>query len=453
MILCVSLVNLYYARCRAVWLLISFFMFIIIFLRVNRVIRYSILVLLIVLVCSPWVRTFIRSNLENDVRPYIWQGTLHMIAQAPLIGVGAGNFFIEYPKYRPHEYFLLPKASDNTRHAHNELLEVWAETGSFGVCLLLAVFACVGYGVFSAHKQKKMDALGGAVVFSSAGILLHNMVDVNMRFTAMAVVFWCNLGILSALYEPASKLVIPLWIRNQKSLVWSMFILCCAGVLWYCVVQSFRSEVLFQKGYDARVNNDLKNAVAYYEKAVQIQPNNLSLLYHAAFAFNSAGQREQAVVLYDRIMECAPYYASVHKNSAICNMMLKHFKKAVEQYITFSQLNPYDPETYLNLSYCLHEMGDTAQSRSMQMKALEMYVWRAEQFFNRKEYRKAREYLETPLKIAPDNSAVVIVYARSCAGLKDTSSAVSILKDYLKRFPNDQTAQNILKECVSDLQK
>ncbi|MDV7395217.1 hypothetical protein RZS08_27770, partial [Arthrospira platensis SPKY1] len=130
------------------------------------------------------------------------------------------NFFIEYPKYRLHDYFLLPKATDNTRHAHNELLEVWAETGSFGVCILLAVFACIGYSVFSAYKQTKVDAGGWAVVFSSAGILLHNMVDVNMRFTAMAVVLWCNLGILSALYEPASKLVMPSWVRGQKSLVW-----------------------------------------------------------------------------------------------------------------------------------------------------------------------------------------------------------------------------------------
>lgn len=78
-----------------------------------------------------------------------------------------------------------------------------------------------------------------------------------------------------------------------------MFILCCVGVIWYCVVKSFRSEVLFQKGYDARVNNDFKNAVVYYGKAVQIKRNNLSFLYHSAFAFNSAGHREQAVVLYD----------------------------------------------------------------------------------------------------------------------------------------------------------
>jgi O-antigen ligase len=65
----------------------------------------------------------------------LWAG-LRMFRENPLLGVGVGNF-----KYVLDNY--LDPDDPNIRHvAHNTFLEVAAELGAGGVCVLLAILFC-----------------------------------------------------------------------------------------------------------------------------------------------------------------------------------------------------------------------------------------------------------------------------------------------------------------------
>ncbi|MCX7005363.1 MAG: O-antigen ligase family protein [bacterium] len=81
-------------------------------------------------------------------RVLIWSVAARMAAQAPLAGVGFGNFANTYNLYQA-DYFAhgsgsVPQrmAADNCRHAFNEPLEIAAELGLPGL-LLLAVFCAL----------------------------------------------------------------------------------------------------------------------------------------------------------------------------------------------------------------------------------------------------------------------------------------------------------------------
>ncbi|MCH2204902.1 MAG: O-antigen ligase family protein [Lentisphaerales bacterium] len=79
----------------------------------------------------------------RNVRVSVWQSTLNMIMQEPILGVGPGNFEAEFPIYenRTHKEMLV--AAHTTRHPHNELLYVASESGVPGgiIWLLLVCIA------------------------------------------------------------------------------------------------------------------------------------------------------------------------------------------------------------------------------------------------------------------------------------------------------------------------
>lgn len=74
-------------------------------------------------------------------RTVIWWLTTHLIADHPLVGVGAGNFPI-----RIQEYYATPGAdlarlhTDDWSRPHNDFLQVWAEKGVLGLAAFIGIF-------------------------------------------------------------------------------------------------------------------------------------------------------------------------------------------------------------------------------------------------------------------------------------------------------------------------
>lgn len=81
--------------------------------------------------------TFSPSDVGGSARLWFWDGTLRMLADAPWVGLGLGQFPYHSPRYLG-EALAAPGGARHyhnelhTEHAHNELLEYLAETGLLG---------------------------------------------------------------------------------------------------------------------------------------------------------------------------------------------------------------------------------------------------------------------------------------------------------------------------------
>lgn len=73
----------------------------------------------------------------------IWKTTWHMITQAPLLGFGTGTLTYFYPQQIVPSVIADPQlhlyAGSFTNDAHNDYLQIWAETGAVGLALWIAV--------------------------------------------------------------------------------------------------------------------------------------------------------------------------------------------------------------------------------------------------------------------------------------------------------------------------
>lgn len=109
-----------------------------------------------------------------------WQDTLKVIKTHPFVGVGLGNFNLA-----------------SSRYAHNSYLQLWAETGIFG----LVSFGWLIYSVIRAaikkidtspHNIQSISLITACVIF-----LIHNLLEFSLFLPEVSLVWWVILGLLS----------------------------------------------------------------------------------------------------------------------------------------------------------------------------------------------------------------------------------------------------------------
>ena len=114
------------------------------------------------------------------LRLKLWESSLRMIREHPVLGIGPGNFLEAY-----RTRYILPAAWEefNLEHAHNVLLDHWTHLGMLGVAA--GVVAQVGF--WRAVRRWRCGlALG--LVGSMAAALAHGLVDNAFFFPDLALV-------------------------------------------------------------------------------------------------------------------------------------------------------------------------------------------------------------------------------------------------------------------------
>lgn len=157
--------------------------------RFGKIIRTVALVIIFAVISigiNPIIERFSPKIVSVEGRPIIYKYTLDLINNFLLFGTGPGSYVFAYPKF---EKVQTPGLAE---HAHNDYLELLAESGAIGGgCLIfLALGALVV--VFARWTRRSDYFVKGIVLGCLAGIaaiLLHSITDFNLRVPANAVYF------------------------------------------------------------------------------------------------------------------------------------------------------------------------------------------------------------------------------------------------------------------------
>lgn len=132
------------------------------------------------------------------LRLLIWKGALRMIAAHPLLGVGIGNFAVQYPR------FMLPEAwrEPLVYHPHNILLDFWAILGLPGLAALAwlqVAFWRTGLASYRRLANPALQALALGLMGSMVSFLAHGLVDTAYFLADLALVFMLTLAMTARL--------------------------------------------------------------------------------------------------------------------------------------------------------------------------------------------------------------------------------------------------------------
>jgi O-antigen ligase len=127
------------------------------------------------------------AELGPDSRISMYQDTWHIFLHHPWVGTGWGTLIAVFPRYSS---FYIPHTIVD--HAHNDYLELLADTGIMGgLCGLAFIVLLFWRGlknVQAAERRLPRAIFSGSLV-ACAGMLLHSLVDFNLHIPANALIF------------------------------------------------------------------------------------------------------------------------------------------------------------------------------------------------------------------------------------------------------------------------
>jgi len=104
---------------------------------------------------------------SGAIRKIVWKGAIEIWKHYPVFGTGVETFAYSYYKFRPVEHNLVSEWDFIYNKAHNEYLNLAANTGTVG---LLSYLFLTGTAVYLFAKKSRFELLAGY-----AGLLVSNL--------------------------------------------------------------------------------------------------------------------------------------------------------------------------------------------------------------------------------------------------------------------------------------
>lgn len=126
----------------------------------------------------------------------IWQSSLNMIADYPLLGVGPGNYAQQY-----EQRYILPSAQERKSqpHAHNNVLSVSSEMGLVGLVAFIGLFYYIirHFWISFRHSVGANRTRITAALLITLSFQLHGLSDYTfLGFPTVIQTYWFLIGML-----------------------------------------------------------------------------------------------------------------------------------------------------------------------------------------------------------------------------------------------------------------
>lgn len=426
----------------------------------------------------PQIKAYINSEIESGtigIRLKIWQGSLRMIKERPLTGWGTGTFYLVYPNFRIPEYFLNPHSVNATRHAHNELLEITAETGIVGVGFFLWLLATIfsrGVKTFYRNSLNLVNIIHAGLLAGIVALFTQNLTGVNFRFSASSIYFYLFLGLISVgcnFYQTKEegnffKKKFP----KKKALGW--FILPIAillGVIYTeTTISLVRSSIHLKSGITFRNSKMWEEAIAEYNKAIHWDHYNLKAYYRLAYAYAEINKPNEALTVYLQLKELAPDYADIHYNLGSLYLRSGRWEDAKEELQRAVEQNPYGPKTHCNLGAVYMRLGESDNAIAEYKHAISVhdekkrinpkladfgggYMGLGDIYYSQKQWEEASQNYKKVVQSGKKNAKIFVKLGNCYLKMQDFQSAKKIYKEAL----NKDSSLIQIKELINQLDK
>jgi O-antigen ligase len=281
-----------------------------------------------------------RSNV--DKRLAFWSNTADMIQEHPVLGVGAGNWKLLFPKYGLSAVdHSTMQGITHIQRPHNDYLWVWAESGPLGLFFYVALFILPIFQIIKNLRNSESNeirilnyfafmAIAAYAIFSFSDFPLERAPHTALFFTAIALVYSSASAEAKTFKAPWLPMVaggltlLALWVcyqrwQGEKDTV---------AVLEANAQQNARAIIpAAQKAHNPFYNLDpYANPLYYYEAlgyqfskkpqealqrakwAQEDAPYNILVFNAYANIYNALGQKNKALQYLDTALAISPKY-------------------------------------------------------------------------------------------------------------------------------------------------
>lgn len=317
---------------------------------------------------SPWYQ-----------RVLIWMCAWTMGAENPLFGKGWGLFELFYPFYQGHfldHFDFFRNMRTHANNSHNELLEIWAQTGIAGVGAFAWVWTSFFAGLWkefrgaqsarpaenvpapAKKKPRKPEAAaddgervwllaGGASVL---GMLVDNLMNVSLHFAVPGFFFWWQVGVVAGHLPAATSK--KRFLRPGRGMLCAAvmaFAAAAAAGVWYWSGY-WNREANYFMGFKLMRQQRFNDAIRLLTRAYEWNSMDVNNNYELGNAYARANEPERALWAYEEALKANAGYDEIYFNRATIQLNLGRREEALASYRTSWAINPLSQQVYVSLS-------------------------------------------------------------------------------------------------------
>jgi len=246
---------------------------------------------------------------RDAARLWDWWVGWEMLKDSPLVGVGLGNYklnFIPYkaaflatPQGASYDFYI-PRAAQ----AHNEYVQVAAELGSLGILAILALLAAIPITFWRRLRRNTDEGDRLDLILFGCGIvafLVHALVSFPAHLPASSLVAVLVLGLASSrAYGQTAEVSVCLKGWPQKIVVGVLIAFC----LFVSVVaaRDYSADRLLNRGVMQLQIGQVRDAEATFEQSARRDFCPRQVYYHLAMVKLRQGRYEEGMSDLERCL-------------------------------------------------------------------------------------------------------------------------------------------------------
>ncbi len=140
--------------------------------------------------------------LLNKERFVLYETSLNMIKEHPVVGVGVNTYVLNYQKYKLHDTSV--ETANTGWYAHNSYLQMAGEIGLIGLAVFIWLLILLIYQGFSYYRKYKNSFFGLCslgIVLGIVAFLINGLTETNLYYPKIAVLFWFEVGLLASIWQ------------------------------------------------------------------------------------------------------------------------------------------------------------------------------------------------------------------------------------------------------------
>jgi len=214
-------------------------------------------------------------------------------------------------------------------------------------------------------------------------------------------------------------------------------------------------EIITELAEDLSILGNQHDAITYYKKAINIEPDNLALKAKLGRVYISKKEIKKAFELFTEIYAIDSTNVYWNKQFAFCSFQTGKRLQAVHLYEKVLEANPRDYGTYANLIHSYSREKEPEEILATIEKGLlqfpgnaELILERANFYFRTRNYEPAMNEFEKYFTADGDSIYEIMMnYAISTYFSKDEIKAMKILDNLYRANPNDLFVMYYMSLC------
>ncbi len=278
-------------------------------------------------------------------RVLIWTCAWLMGSESAWLGKGSGLFELFYPFYQGsllHAFTFFHHMRTHANNSHNEVMEIFAQTGLLGLGAYLAFWAAFFESVRRWAKTRLgEDPLWLGAAAGCAGVLVDNMLNVSLHFAVPAFLFWWLAG--SALGRGArggsggTEWRASAGARRAAAATVVAFAL----LVTWMQVRFWMREAWYFAGFKLARMGDIPASTRALERSRSWGPREVNGLYELGNSYARTGRAADAAAAYREALDANAGYDEIYYNLAtVYNTTLGQPDLALKFYQTSWTINP-----------------------------------------------------------------------------------------------------------------